>query len=297
MAYLGSRPCANAVADLGSDPNSARQLSNCRKRIPELGSDPNSAGHAGGASVCVTHRSFGNATSHQQPLATKTGLADSVTCAHAAADLGSDPNSARQFSFCRKRIPELGSDPNSAGHAEFAPQAGFSTRSDKVTIKVWPNRPNTGIRRGGQMGERWRAERSFTITSVASSAYPISARGQNHPQAKLQEHPAAMARRIGVRAQFADTPPAAWSAPERIGIRPQICYRMPELGAEVRAQFGVTPPAALSAPGRIGVRPQICYRVAELVDINLIAVSAYPIRDGGINHHQAKVECRAQPAP
>ena len=189
-----------------------------------MGSDPNSAGHAGGASVCVTHRSFGNATSHQQPLATKTGLHDSVPCAHAVADLGSDPNSARQLSICHKRIPELGSDPNSAGHAEFAPQAGLSALSDKPTIKVLPDRRNTGIRRGGQIGERWRAERLFTITSVAASAYPISTRGQYDPQAKLQEHPAAMARRIGVRAQFADTPPTAMSAPERIGIRPQICY-------------------------------------------------------------------------
>ena len=191
----------------------------------------------------------------------------------------------------------MGSDPNSAGHAEFAPQAGISTRSDKVTIKVPPDRRNTGIRRSGQMGDRSRAGRFFTITIVASHAYSISSRGQNHPQSKPQKYPVAMARRIGVRAQFADAPPAALSAPERIGIRPQICYRMPELDAEARTQFGVTPPAALSAPDRIGIRPQVCYRVAELVDINSIALSAYPIRDGGINHHQAKVKCRTQPAP
>ena len=101
---------------MGSDPNSARQFSICHKRIPELGSDPNSAGHAGGASVCVTHRSFGNATSHQHPSATKPGLADSVTCAHSVADLGSDPNSARDLETSGWCLPELGSDPNSAGH-------------------------------------------------------------------------------------------------------------------------------------------------------------------------------------
>ena len=106
-------------------------------RMPELGAGPGARlrhqvnfdpslsvacamGRAGGASICATHRSFGNATSHQQPLATKTGLHDSVPCAHAVADLGSDPNSARQFSICHKRIPELGSDPNSAGQHRHA---------------------------------------------------------------------------------------------------------------------------------------------------------------------------------
>ncbi len=242
--------------------------------------------------VCLPNR----ANSKRQ-WTSQTCLPNSANATNAAADLGSDPNSARQFSIRHEPIPELGSDPNSAGHAETSHQAGISKRSDKVTIKVLPQRRSRSIRRRGQMGERWGAGKLFTITLVASSAYPISARGENHYQAKPQEHPAAMARRIGVRAQFADAPPAAMSAPERIGIRPQICYRMPELGAEVRAQFGVTPPAALSAPGRIGIRPQICYRVAELVDINSIAVSAYPIRDGGISHHQAMVECRAQPAP
>ena len=128
----------------------------------------------------------------------QTCLPSSANAARAVADLGSDPNSARQLSICHKRIPELGSDPNSAGHSEFAPQAGLSALSDKPTIKVLPDRRNTGIRRGGQIGERWRAERLFTITSVAASAYPISTRGQYDPQAKLQEHPAAMARRIGV---------------------------------------------------------------------------------------------------
>ena len=128
----------------------------------------------------------------------QTCLPSSANAARAAADLGSDPNSARQFSIRHERIPELGSDPNSAGHAEVAPQAVFSTRSDKATIKVWPQRRNTGIRRHGQFGERWGAGRFFTITIVAASAYPISARGQNHHQAKPQERPAAMARRIGV---------------------------------------------------------------------------------------------------
>ena len=44
-------PHEHAVADLGSDPNSARDLSTRHKRIPELGSDPNSAGHGPVASI------------------------------------------------------------------------------------------------------------------------------------------------------------------------------------------------------------------------------------------------------
>jgi len=34
---------ARGVADLGSDPNSAKQLNSSSQRHPELGSDPNSA--------------------------------------------------------------------------------------------------------------------------------------------------------------------------------------------------------------------------------------------------------------
>ncbi len=40
------------VADLGSDPNSARQSFICQQDIPELGSDPKSAGHRYGACRC-----------------------------------------------------------------------------------------------------------------------------------------------------------------------------------------------------------------------------------------------------
>jgi hypothetical protein len=49
-AVVGAEPGSNldggqAVADLGSDPNSAARSVNGKRSFPELGSDPNSAGH------------------------------------------------------------------------------------------------------------------------------------------------------------------------------------------------------------------------------------------------------------
>jgi len=48
----------------------------------------------------------------------------------------------------------------------------------------------------------------------------------------------AVARRIGVRAQFGETAPASWVPGDRIGIRPQICYSARPVDAGVNA--GVT---------------------------------------------------------
>ena len=107
--------CAHAVADLGSDPNSVRDLEICQRCLPELGSDPNSAGHPDGASDWLLHWRFRAAASSKQSLVARTDIDDSVNCAHAVADLGSDPNSVRDLEICQRRSPELGSDPNSAG--------------------------------------------------------------------------------------------------------------------------------------------------------------------------------------
>ena len=198
---------------------------------------------------------------------------NSVNAASAVADLGSDPwtwgfaNSAQRFAVRRDGIPELGSDPNSAGHAECAYRPGFGSDSGKSTLKVMPHRQNTSTRRSQRAGGGCETGWSQAITPVAASAYPIRAKGQNDPQTK-PECRVAMVRRIGVR-----------------------------------AQFGVTSPAALGALGRIGktpspgIRPQICYRVAALGNINSIAVSAYPVRDDGQNHHQGKREWPAEPSP
>ncbi len=41
---------------------------------------------------------------------------EDVKLTHAVADLGSDPNSAKQHYSDPQHHPELGSDPNSAGH-------------------------------------------------------------------------------------------------------------------------------------------------------------------------------------
>jgi hypothetical protein len=48
--YFKGTKLTHAVADLGSDPNSAHHISLGQRSHPELGSDPNSAGHANTAS-------------------------------------------------------------------------------------------------------------------------------------------------------------------------------------------------------------------------------------------------------
>ena len=127
---------ARAVADLGSDPNSAHRASYRHKRPTELGSDPNSAAWYS-LPARQTRRAASSywSTRNRQPPAAPAwldaaqiltshcghgleGLAFTSQCqrTHVTADLGSDPNSAASFLFRHERLTELGSDPNSAAH-------------------------------------------------------------------------------------------------------------------------------------------------------------------------------------
>ncbi len=131
-----------AVADLGSDPNSAQQSHISTQWYTELGSDPKVCGHwarpappaqpdtvasrrnkgcpltinniATNAYVTGARAQFGiYFLSIIRPAPAGT---QNVSKQAAVAELGSDPNSAQQRQISTLRYTELGSDPNSAGH-------------------------------------------------------------------------------------------------------------------------------------------------------------------------------------
>ena len=315
--------CAQVVADLGSDPNSARDFEISDRCLPELGSDPNSAGHPDSASVSAAQRSdrlamkanavqvsaaiyfvsggacciragrlnvprtkagrgsllarrigvraqfddaqlatskalgrigirpqicytapvFGAGAKEGQwmsgdfrdanwPLRGGLKLAQQVAaaidlfvtqigfqyhfqCAQVVADLGSDPNSARDFEISDRCLPELGSDPNSAGHPDSA-SVSAAQRSDRLAMKA-------------------------NAVQVSAAIYFVSGGACCIRAGRLNDHRtkagcgSLLARRIGVRAQFGDAQLVTSRTLGRIGIRPQICYAAPVFGAGAKA--------------------------------------------------------------
>jgi len=125
-----------------------------------------------------------------------------VGCVRDAADLGSDPNSARHVVICDESIPELGSDPNSA---EPKLEGQRSRVFDCGLMVFLPSSPYL------------ESAESYLIYSNALHC-------TKRRQLKV-------VRRIGVRAQFGDVPPASCIPFGRIGIRPQICCSALVLGA------------------------------------------------------------------
>ena len=130
-----------ALADLGSDPNSAQQSQISPQRHPELGSDPNSAGHRARTAPASQpdtvaprrnrnrHLTINNIAANAMMTGARaqfgiyflsiirpaqTGI-QIVSKPAALADLGSDPNSAQQSQISTRRYTELGSDTKVCG--------------------------------------------------------------------------------------------------------------------------------------------------------------------------------------
>ena len=146
---------------------------------------------------------------------TQIGFQYHFQCAHAVADLGSDPNSVRDFQICQQCLPELGSDPNSADHPDSALVSAAQSR-DRVAMKA-----NA-------------VQVSAAIYFVSGGACCIRAGRLNVPRTKAGRG-SLLARRIGVRAQFGDAQLVTSRTLGRIGIRPQICYAAPVFGAGAKA--------------------------------------------------------------
>jgi len=147
---------------------------------------------ADAAALASSHRAVADVWS-------STNLASNASSHHAVADLGSDPNSARRPNLASQRHPELGSDPNSA--------------EPKLE------------------GQRSRVFDCGLMVFLQSSPYLESAESYlicSNTLRCTKRRQLKVVRRIGVRAQFGDVPPASCIPFGRIGIRPQICYFAPE---------------------------------------------------------------------